>query len=235
MHTLPDPPETVAMEDLLDPEYSSDGLPVPAFTPWRPLRVRVGGWSAEAQHVFIHELTRIGSVAAAARVVGKTARSAYLLRDKDGAESFAAAWEMAMLSGQNHAQQVAIDRALHGQSIPHFRGGRITGYRTVFNDRLLVSALNATQNHLSASETQQLTALRYRLEKWESALRREAMDMADGTARTQEAQDEAWQDHVVWQREMKTEARRQRNAEIRVAVRKSMAKAAPPPPGVRML
>lgn len=235
MKIVPDPPETVAVEDLPEPEYTAEGLPVPSFTPWRPLRVRVGGWSAGAQRIFIHELTRIASVSAAARVVGKTARSAYLLREKDGAESFAAAWEMAMLSGQGHAQQLAIDRALHGQNIPHFRGGRIAGYHTVYNDRLLVSALTSTQNRYAARETQPLTALRYRLEKWESALRREAMDMADGTALTRDAQDEAWQDHVVWQREMKTVARRQRDAEIRVAVRKSMAKAAPPPPSVRML
>jgi hypothetical protein len=39
----------------------------------------------------------------------------------------------------------------------------------------------------------------------------------------------------VWKREMKIEARRQRNAEIRAAVRKGPAKAVPPEPRVRML
>jgi hypothetical protein len=54
----------------------------------------------------------------AARAVGKTPRSAYQLRDKDGAESFAAAWEAAKFAGRDHAAQIAIERALYGEMVP---------------------------------------------------------------------------------------------------------------------
>jgi hypothetical protein len=222
-------------DELPEPEYTPERVPVPTFTPWRAQRERAGGWSAAAQRAFIYELTRIGSVSAAARVVGKTARSAYQLRDKDGAESFAAAWELAMLKGQENAQQVAIERALHGEVMPTFRAGRFTGYKIVHNDKMLIAALSSARGNGGAFERPVLADWQRRLEKWEGALRREAMNLADGAVTTREAQEETWEDHVVWKREMKIEARRQRNAEIRATVRKGAAKAIPPEPRVRML
>jgi hypothetical protein len=234
MHPYPNPPESVSPGDLPEPDYTPEGVPIPAFTPWQAKRERTGGWSPETQRAFIHELTRIGSIGAAARAVGKTARSAYQLRDKVGAESFAAAWEAAKLSGHNHAQQIAIERALHGEVMPQFRAGRFAGYKIVYNDNLLVATLGSWKSN-SDFGGPTLAEWHRRLEKWEAALRREAMDLADGTAATQQARDDAWQDHVVWRREMKAEERRQRNAEIRAAVRKGMQKPAPPVPRISML
>lgn len=240
MRPYPNPPETASPQELAEPEITPEGIPIPAFTPWRAKRERSGGWLPETQRAFIHELTRIGSVSAAARAVGKTARSAYQLRDKACAESFAAAWEIAMMEGQDHAQQIAIDRALHGEVMPTFRRGKFTGYKMVHNDRLLLAALSSAKTYYSdAFETPKLAEWQRRLQKWEAALRREAMDMADAAdaradAPGQEARDEAWQDHVVWQRELKKEARRQRNAEVRAAVRKVMAKVETEPAGPRV-
>lgn len=231
----PNPPESVAPGDLPQPECTPEGVPIPAFTPWRPKRERAGGWLPETQRAFIHELTRIGSVNAAARAVGKTARSAYQLRDKVGAESFAAAWMLAKRTGQEYAHQVAIERALHGEVVPTFRRGQFTGYKMVYNNNLLIAAIAGARGGDAMYDRPTLADWHLRLEKWEVALRRQAMDLADGAVETREAQDEAWQDHVVWKREMKLEARRQRNAEIRVAVRKGMAKAAPPVPRISLL
>lgn len=235
MRPYPNPPESVSPEDRPEPECTPEGVPIPAFTPWRAKRERSGGWSAETQRAFIHELTRIGSVEAAARAVGKTSRSAYQLRDKDGAESFAAAWEAAKFSGQTHAAQVAIERALYGEMVPTFRNGQFTGYKVIHNDRMLMAAIRAQDNPTDPEYSARLESWKRRLEKWEIALRRQAMDLADGTVATSKATDDARQDNIVWQREMKREERRQRNAEIRAAVRKGMAKPPPPEPRIRML
>ena len=65
---------------------------VPAFTPV-PLRYRRDGWTPGRQADFLGHLAEAGSVAAAARHVGRSRESAYRLRDKPGAGSFAAAWD----------------------------------------------------------------------------------------------------------------------------------------------
>lgn len=58
-----------------------------------PLRARADGWSEARQCGFLSALYVTGSVAAAARAVGMTRASAYRLRDRKGAESFAAMWD----------------------------------------------------------------------------------------------------------------------------------------------
>lgn len=235
MHPYPNPPETFSPDDLPEPECTPEGVPIPAFTPWRAKRERSSGWSPETQRAFIHELTRVGTVGVAAKAVGKTSRSAYQLRNKAGAESFAAAWEAAKFAGRNHAAQIAIERALHGEMVPTFRDGRFTGYKVMHNDRMLMAAIRAQDNGTNPTNSAQLESWKRRLEKWEIALRRQAMDMADGTAAANDANAEAREDNIVWQREMKREQRRLRNAEIRAAVRKSMAKPLRQAPRISML
>ncbi len=235
MRPYPNPPDSVSPDDLPEPECTPEGVPIPAFTPWRARRERSGGWSAKTQRAFIRELTRIGSVGAAAKAVGKTSRSAYQLRDKAGAESFAAAWEAAKFAGRDNAAQIAIERALHGEMVPTFRNGQFTGYRLIHNDRMLMAAINTQDNRADSEGIRQLQSWQRRLEKWEISVRRQAMDIADGTAATDQANLDAREDNIVWQREMKAEARRQRNAEIRAAVRKSMARPKPPAPRISLL
>ena len=58
-----------------------------------PLRSRRDGWSAERQCAFLTQLYLTGSVTAAARAVGMSRASAYRLREREGAESFAFAWD----------------------------------------------------------------------------------------------------------------------------------------------
>lgn len=68
----------------------------PGFFEPVAVRARCDGWSVERQCGFLAQLYVTGSVAAAARGVGMTARSAHRLRRREGAESFAAAWERVM-------------------------------------------------------------------------------------------------------------------------------------------
>ncbi|MCB2066468.1 MAG: hypothetical protein KDE15_07490 [Erythrobacter sp.] len=64
----------------------------PFFQPV-PLRARADGWSVARQGHFLAHLYLTGSVAAAARMVGMSRESAYRLRARAGAESFAQAWD----------------------------------------------------------------------------------------------------------------------------------------------
>lgn len=64
----------------------------PFFTPVN-LRTRKDGWTPQVQCAFLAQLYLTGSVAASAKAVGRSRASAYLLRAKKGAESFAAAWD----------------------------------------------------------------------------------------------------------------------------------------------
>lgn len=65
----------------------------PSF--FRPvaLRTRVDGWTETRQCEFLAQLYVTGSVIAAARATGMTPMSAYRLRARAGAESFAWAWD----------------------------------------------------------------------------------------------------------------------------------------------
>ena len=70
-----------------------------SFTPVK-LRSRKDGWSAQIQCAFLAHLYITGSVAAAARSVGRSRASAYNLRARAGAESFAQSWD-AILAGSS--------------------------------------------------------------------------------------------------------------------------------------
>ena len=58
-----------------------------------PLRERSDGWTPERQCLFLAALYTSGSVHAAARAAGMTRETAYRLRRRAGADSFAAAWD----------------------------------------------------------------------------------------------------------------------------------------------
>jgi hypothetical protein len=120
------------------PDETDDIL---AFTPVPLARVRRDGWTPERQRRFIEQLALIGLVSAAARACGMSGTSAYNLRDRPGAESFAAAWDAALALGRARADGTAIERAIQGEERPVYYRGRQVGTRTVFNDRLLIAAL----------------------------------------------------------------------------------------------
>lgn len=71
---------------------------VPAFVPV-PTRTRADGWTTLRQARFLVALARTRSVSAAARHVGMSRETAYRLRQRPGAESFAAAWDHAIGHG----------------------------------------------------------------------------------------------------------------------------------------
>ncbi len=115
-----------------------------AFTPIAGVRARHDGWTVERQNAFISTLADLGLVAAAARAVGMSPKSAYALRKRAGTESeFAAAWNAALGMGRCNALHMGIERALSGVAVPVFYGGLQIGERRRYNDRLIIAALRA--------------------------------------------------------------------------------------------
>ena len=68
---------------------------VPPFYPV-PTRTRRDGWTVQRQAEFLGMLAETGSVMGACEAVGMSRKSAYALRARVGAESFAAAWDAAL-------------------------------------------------------------------------------------------------------------------------------------------
>lgn len=99
---------------------------VPKFTPV-PLRYRKDGWTPMLQADFLGALAETWCVAAAARRAGKTRESAYRLRGKPGAESFAAAWDAILAqrpAARMSTHELLWHRAFYGTLKPVMRGGR---------------------------------------------------------------------------------------------------------------
>lgn len=117
-----------------------------AFAPVPSASTRHDGWTPARQRDFIDRLARIGLVASAARAVGMSPKSAYALRKRGGAESFAAAWDAALDHGRFRARSTAIERALHGVVTPVFYRGRQIGERRRFNDALLIAVLRSADD-----------------------------------------------------------------------------------------
>lgn len=122
-----------------------------AFTPV-PVRARRDGWSPECQQAFILRLALCGSPGAAARAVGKTRRSAYRLRERDGAESFAAAWDKAAQWGQDSRLDFALERAIAGEVRPYHYRGRKCGENVRYSEGLSIAVLNAMSRSYGATE-----------------------------------------------------------------------------------
>ena len=111
---------------------------VPAFVPVRP---RCDGWTQGRQARFLAELAMSRSVVAAARAVGMARETAYRLRRKPGAESFAAAWDQVLGRGPGKRKVTAEERQLRALASllkPHIYRGKYTGIaRKADNSALL--------------------------------------------------------------------------------------------------
>ncbi|MFC4293053.1 hypothetical protein ACFOWX_11570 [Sphingorhabdus arenilitoris] len=116
------------------------------FTPVPRKRSRADGWSAARQREFIAALADCGIVSAAAERVGMNRISAYRLRDADGAEEFAEAWDKAQNCGFARLQDIAMDRAVNGVAVPHYYKGEKVGETRWYDNRLLTFLLRQTQS-----------------------------------------------------------------------------------------
>jgi hypothetical protein len=124
-----------------DPLPADDDLP--AFTPVPMARSRRDGWTPERQRGFIATLAESGIVAKAARSVGMGVRSAYALRRRPGAESFAIAWDMVEDEARERAFAFVMEHVINGATRPRFYRGRFVGTIHGVENRMAMAALRA--------------------------------------------------------------------------------------------
>ena len=113
----------------MKPESHPPRRRVPKFTPV-PLRYRADGWTPMRQADFLGKLAETWCVAKAAAHVGRSRESAYRLRAKPGAESFAAAWDAILAEPRRvrmSTHELLWHRAFYGTLKPVMRGGRHVG------------------------------------------------------------------------------------------------------------
>lgn len=114
---------------------------VPAFAPV-PLRARADGWTPMKQAAFLGALAVTGSVRAAAQRVGMSRESAYRLRRRPGASSFARAWDGVLRRRMSRSRKVTPEmvkaRAVSGLLKPVIYAGRhVATVRKADNSALL--------------------------------------------------------------------------------------------------
>ena len=136
-------------------------LPTPLhFTPVPRKKDRSNGWKPAVQRAFIEALADTGSVAAAARMVGRAAEGAYALRRHPQGKSFRKAWEAALAAGVQRLEDIAMERALNGVEQPVYSYGELVGTRRVYNDRLLMFMLrNRAPKRFAEGRARGLNAL----------------------------------------------------------------------------
>lgn len=163
---------------------NDDQDPIP-FIPVPSRTNRRDGWTEARQRAFIAALSRCGSAAASARQVGKSVRGAYALMERPGAESFIAAWDLAVAMGRDATRDNVIDRAMHGAWVPVVRRGRTVRMEFRYFDRLAIALLSGRNDAAHISEDQ---ARRAQIRAW----RREGEEAARHRAEMGRLKREAW-------------------------------------------
>ena len=131
----PDPADLVLVDEPPPPtDYD------PADYRWVPVRrvPRFDGWSEEKQRRFIQVLADTGLVAHAAKAVGMSRESAYVLRRSAHGAAFAAAWDTAREHAAGLIEDIVFERAILGVEHAVYNDmGEVTGTRLVHDNRLL--------------------------------------------------------------------------------------------------
>ena len=172
-----------------------------AFTPVPRHYQRHDGWTPERQQAFIEALADTGSVRSAAHAVNMAPEGAYLLRRHPEAGEFRKAWEAALALGVQRIEDVAMDRALNGVEVPVYHFGEVVGWRTVYNDYLLMFLLrNRAPKRFGADNARGMSAVDQamlrRLKKqwfaeWEAARQQQEEEDEDAILASLDAKIEA--------------------------------------------
>ena len=120
-------------------EKTADIVPAPKLTDFTPAptRNRHAGWTAERQRKFIDQLALTGNVGDACAIVGVASSSAYRLRDRAGADSFARAWDAALVLSATRLAAIGLDRAINGRVERFYKDGELVMERRIPSDYLL--------------------------------------------------------------------------------------------------
>jgi hypothetical protein len=105
-----------------------------------PVKSRHDGWTPDAQQMFVFALAAGFGVSGAARLVGRSRQTAYRLRDRPDAASFASACDRALAFARMRPLPpgtTAWERGVEGVLVPIRHRGRVVGWRRKYCDRTL--------------------------------------------------------------------------------------------------
>jgi hypothetical protein len=125
--------------------YEAAAEVIAAFPPARP-RARADGWTPERQRRFCEILAECGIVRDAAKAVGMTPQSAYELKRRPEGKGFALAWAAALLLARPRLVDLAIERAIDGNSDQYYKDGVLVGERRKQDVRHLLAAITKLEN-----------------------------------------------------------------------------------------
>ncbi|WP_432769655.1 MAG: hypothetical protein HEQ22_02620 [Sphingopyxis sp.] len=108
---LPPLPAPLDSANGLDPDELAPEL---EFTPAPQHSKRWTGINAQKQRIFIAQLAATGAVSMAAKAIGHSTSALYQLRKRDGADSFAAAWDRAVEMGARRVADLLMEYAIYG-------------------------------------------------------------------------------------------------------------------------
>lgn len=114
----------------------SPGDPLLSFQPYIHKQPRRNSITPDLQRQFIAHLAATGIVTSAARRIGRSMEALYKLRQLEGAEGFAAAWDKAVDRGVQRLEDTALARAIEGEERAIVRNGEIVGYQRHHNEAL---------------------------------------------------------------------------------------------------
>lgn len=132
--------------------------PLLGFAPYVHAAPRRNSITPERQRAFIAELAASGIVTQAARAIGASLEALYKLRNRQGAEEFAAAWELALDRGVARLQDCALERAIQGEERPVVgRSGEVVARWTRYDTGLITFLLRQRRDrHSSGSNYKEL-------------------------------------------------------------------------------
>lgn len=181
----PPPTAIILSEDVELP-------PCLAFTAVPRRAKRWNGLTELKQHTFIANLASCGCVEMAAASVGSSGSAFYQLRKAEGAESFAAAWEVAIDMGARIVLDKLMEHAIHGTPERLLKDGEVILERRKYNTRAMMwivqqrfpetygGSLNVTGGRPASSMPDSIKKLKEQWRKdWEKEQRDEAYKLAE--------------------------------------------------------
>lgn len=119
----------------------ADDDPLLDFAPYVHVAPRRNSITPDRQREFIAMLAATGIVTQAARCIGASLEALYKLRNRSGAEGFAAAWEAAIERGFTRLEDCALERAIAGEERPVVWDGKVVTTWKRYDTALLMFLL----------------------------------------------------------------------------------------------